>query len=305
MVFPGELVQRNMVLANIHGNDDAYVCHVWPTPPSCNTRRRVTRRRKLLNEHFSRTAAVKCQDIQTDEARALVASLLREPTEYIKCIKRWARINMPCLWELTKQRSGAQSLVLRLTYSKAITTPAAEVWAHAQHTFVRPEPTITPFLNIWPWLKHWPAWLPGGGFRKLAQDYYRADSSMWTSLFDDVKADIVCSEPAHPGSQAPSIAQKRGTNDSSLLSRMLETNAGERYGLSELELAYVAGNLLSAGGDVRSSNGLLSEIMFVVRTAARGHYQDLPLRHAPLPRRPRPLPRRARPRRRPRSAADL
>jgi hypothetical protein len=33
---------------------------------------------------------------------------------------------------------------------------------------------------------------------------------------------------------------------------MIESDAAERYELSELELAYVAGNLLSAGEDVRS-----------------------------------------------------
>jgi len=86
-----------------------------------------------------------------------------------------------------------RALVLRTTYGRAISYTSEELWAHVEHAGERPKPVIADFLSLYPWLRKWPRWLPGGGFHDLAERYYKEDEAIWSKVRDDVKLGLVSS----------------------------------------------------------------------------------------------------------------
>ena len=84
-----------------------------------------------------------------------------------------------------------RALVLRTTYGRAISYTPEQLWAHVEHAAARPKPLIADFLSVYPILKKWPSWLPGGGFHKIAQAYFEEDKAIWSKVRDDVKLGLV------------------------------------------------------------------------------------------------------------------
>lgn len=92
---------------------------------------------------------------------------------------------------LTSTPRSLQRLVLRTTYGKAVSFTSDELWKYVAHTGERAEPSIAPILSCFPILKYWPRWLPGGGFHKIADTYFKEDKAVWEKVRDDVKAGMV------------------------------------------------------------------------------------------------------------------
>jgi hypothetical protein len=91
---------------------------------------------------------------------------------------------------LTKDRS-LQRLVLRTTYGRAVSYTPDEMWAYVKHAAERPQPAIAPILSCYPILKRWPAWLPGGNFHRVAEQYFQEDRAVWEKVREDVKRGMV------------------------------------------------------------------------------------------------------------------
>ena len=156
------------------------------------------------------------QIVQQEEARRFVARLLRKPDAYLEAID-----------------ASQKALVLRMTCSSTKSLSAEALWKHIAQRQRRPQPDLAPILRIWPVLRYLPNWFPGANFREMGERYHVEDSKVWLDLLGDVKKEV-----------------SSGKAKQSFLSRWLESNAGSRYSLSDKEIAFAAGNLLTAGGDV-------------------------------------------------------
>lgn len=156
------------------------------------------------------------QPIQQEEARRFVARLLRKPDAYLEAID-----------------ASQKALVLRMTCSSTKSLSAEALWKHIAQRQRRPQPDLSPLLRIWPVLRYLPSWFPGANFREMGEQYHAEDSKVWLDLLGDVKQEF-----------------SSGKAKQSFLSRWLESDAGSRYSLSDKEIAFAAGNLLTAGGDV-------------------------------------------------------
>lgn len=177
---------------------------------------RVARRRKLLNEDLGAQGSRLVQHIQQEEARKFAADLIKRPTEYLNAITESQR-----------------SLVLAMTCQQTTTLSRDELYAHIHRTQTRPKPSLTPLLSIWPSLRFLPQWVPGANFREMGSVYHKEDKRVWTGIVEDVRKMMA-----------------NGTAEHSFLSRWLQSDASKRYGLNDAEIAFAAGNLLTAGGDV-------------------------------------------------------
>ena len=176
----------------------------------------MARRRKLLNEDLGAQGSRLVQHIQQEEARKFAADLVKRPEEYLDAITQSQR-----------------SLVIAMTCEQTTTLTREQLYEHIHRTQTRVKPSLTPFLQIWPGLRHLPQWVPGANFREVGLKYHEEDKKVWLDVVDDVRRSLAAGKAKH-----------------SFLSRWLETDAGKRYGFNEAEIAFAAGNLLTAGGDV-------------------------------------------------------
>lgn len=177
----------------------------------------VARLRKLLNEDLGAQGARLASHIQQEEARKFAADLVKRPTEYLDAITESQR-----------------SLVLAMTCQQTNTLTREQLYEHIHRTQTRARPNLVPFLSIWPNLRFLPQWVPGANFKEVGLKYHEEDRKVWTSIVEDVRKMMA-----------------QGTAKHSFVSRWLQTDAGKRYGFNDAEIAFAAGNLLTAGGDVR------------------------------------------------------
>jgi hypothetical protein len=198
------------------------------------------------------------QPVQVEEARALAADILRRPTSYIDAIA-------------VSQRS----LILRLVCSQSTTLSAKQIWEHIQYSQKRPKPALAMTLQVLPSLRHLPAWFPGANFQEVGDRYFAEDRKVWTDLVSDVRRSMEAGKAPH-----------------SILSNWLQMDAERRYGVSLDEMAFAAGNLLTAGGEVSwqsecKTAGLAMCSPLKLRSsisAARCDDEDLRSHHATSPR---------------------
>ena len=146
-----------------------------------------------------------------------------------------------------------RSLVLRTTYGKAVSYTPEQIWAYVDSVNSRPLPALAPILSCFPILRYWPSWLPGGSFHATAERYFQEDKAMWEVVRDDVKKGMVRRKLLLTICKwlIPICdAQENNTIEPCILSRMYASDAPNRLGFSDLEMAFTASNLFTAGGDV-------------------------------------------------------
>ncbi|KAJ6779274.1 cytochrome P450, partial [Mycena vulgaris] len=119
---------------------------------------RVRKERKLFHQLFGTHKAIeRFLPLQKLEIRKLLTNLLRHPEGALKGIQR---------------TTGA--IVLRIAYGYQITEesdPFLEMFDVRADIFARSTQPAAFVVNLLPALRHWPEWLPGGGFRKTANKW--------------------------------------------------------------------------------------------------------------------------------------
>lgn len=147
-------------------------------------------------------------------------------TPSLLCIS-WKRLQADIL------SRSQHNLVTRMTCSTTKTLTLKQLWAHIEGAEARPRPALVPFLTIWPSLRFLPSWIPGANFYAVGNKYHQEDKKVWTSIVNDVRSEMAAGRAPH-----------------SFVANWLQTDAASRYGFSETEIAFAAGNLLTAGGDL-------------------------------------------------------
>ncbi|GAA96807.1 uncharacterized protein L969DRAFT_97149 [Mixia osmundae IAM 14324] len=177
---------------------------------------RVSAQRKMLHEQLGVKSAAQWQLIQTEEAREMIGMFLQSPRGYLDIFQ-----------------ATMENLVRKTTYSSSATVTSERVWEHKRRSSARTHTPLAPLLDIFPILRLMPSWLPGGSYKITGKAYFEEDRRIWEGLRDDIALDLAS-----------------GTLRPSYMSQLIHTQAPERHGISQLDLAFIAGNLLTAGGDL-------------------------------------------------------
>lgn len=155
---------------NLKREEDAFILSTGKTNPTY----RVAKRRKLLNEDLGAQGSRNAQPVQTNEAVKFCADMLAHPTEYTSVITR-----------------SQHSLVLCMTFAALSHHTYEQLWAHVDATQARPKPALTPLLNIYPWMRFLPNWIPGCNFYEIGEKYHQTDKALWTGVISDVREGLV------------------------------------------------------------------------------------------------------------------
>jgi hypothetical protein len=85
----------DMSLAAMSGERSAFVSISYARKKAEIVSYSVAHRRKLLHEQFNATALVNSEQLQTAEARAMLADLLDRPSDSALCFQKHVQSNSP------------------------------------------------------------------------------------------------------------------------------------------------------------------------------------------------------------------
>lgn len=174
-------------------------------------------------------AATSYQPLQLQESARLVRDIILDPKRYQTLFQRYA--------------SG---LILRLTYDARIETGDEEMVRLVYKNQTNVERVAAPgqyLVDVLPILMWIPKWL--APFKQEAAAHQKREVALFSGLVDDVRKDI------ETGKAGPSFTRK-----------WLEGK--EKYGISDLQAAYVLGGLYSAAASTTASLAMSWVLMMVL-----------------------------------------
>ncbi|KDQ53882.1 hypothetical protein JAAARDRAFT_415303 [Jaapia argillacea MUCL 33604] len=157
--------------------------------------------RRVFHQHFNQLAVDKYQSIQTRESRAFLRRLLETPEDFYDHIRlTFTATIMDIAYGITVTDKNDKLMII------------SEAAVQSASIAAVPGAFLVDFIPI---LKYVPAWFPGAGFKRKAEEWRRLKDMFVNEPFDTVKGGL------HGGSaMRPSIA-------STLLQNLPEGNAEE------------------------------------------------------------------------------
>ncbi|KAF7986079.1 hypothetical protein HWV62_41481 [Athelia sp. TMB] len=173
------------------------------------------RMRRAAHEAMNADATDNFYPCQVKEAIILADGLLRYPNGWDDHIKRSATsTTMTLVYDHPSITTEENPSITRINQFVHRLTRAALPGAH--------------FVEFFTWMRYLPEWM--AGWKRSAMDSYRRDNGFFVELFEDVKKRIA------DGDERPSITAN--------LARQ-----GDRFGLSDNEVAWLAATDYAAGAE--------------------------------------------------------
>ncbi|KAJ7843270.1 cytochrome P450 [Mycena leptocephala] len=196
--------------------------------------------RKILQAGLNSRAVEAYAPLQTQEARTFLKGLLKSPDNFRSLIRR-----------------NAGAVIMKLAFGYSVTSDQDKLVDLADTLIRISEEAAKPgwVVDSFPVLKYVPSWMPGAGFKRIAEKWRNQVIDLNRVPFSYVKAQIAS-----------------GTAVPSFTSRLLEPATGPKPTAAEEDLImWVAGGLYAAGTDTTS--GFMS-IFFLVMS----HFPDMQAR---------------------------
>ncbi|KDQ53889.1 hypothetical protein JAAARDRAFT_415809 [Jaapia argillacea MUCL 33604] len=173
--------------------------------------------RRVFHQHFNQLAVNKYEDIQARESRVFLCRLLENPEDFLDHI-----------------RLAFTTTIMEIVYGIAVTDKNDKFVAMSEDAIESLSVAGVPgafLVDFLPILKHVPAWFPGAGFKRKAEEWSRVKDRFINEPFDATKVAL------HEGSMMrPSMA-------STLLQSLPEGNTeeAELRGRNVAAMAYIGG----------------------------------------------------------------
>ncbi|THH33485.1 hypothetical protein EUX98_g701 [Antrodiella citrinella] len=134
--------------------------------------------RRLLSKVLNSTAVRKFRPLEQRAAEGFLHDLYRSPDDFLKHI-----------------RNSVGNMIVELSYGRGAKVEGTEYIDYAEHVheiFGFAARSFAFIVDVVPWLKHVPEWVPGAGFQKQAHIWRKELDVMAQAPFDMVKSDMVC-----------------------------------------------------------------------------------------------------------------
>ncbi|KAI5117352.1 hypothetical protein M0805_002462 [Coniferiporia weirii] len=160
----------------------------------------------VLNNYF---------ELQTKSMRKLLLGLLKAPENYSALVKH-------CAGETIMMFTYGFQIAENDDHYIDISDKGMEFFSHAQGFFL---------VNAIPWLQYLPSWFPGAGFKKIAEEGFKASMAMYQEPYHAAKKLL------NDGSAVPSMTSK-----------LIDTKTNEAGELEEEELIMKCTGIAYGGG---------------------------------------------------------